>query len=212
MRILRLKRQGTLWALLQLEDGTTLRCPLAVAADFRLHKGQELSAEQLQELEEASLRWLIRHRALRLLARRAHSREELRRKLLHRFPTAHSLIDVLLQQLEEEGYLDDRAYAEAFVRQWLERKPAAPARLVAELRHRGIPPESAQEVVARILPQTAVLEQARRAAQRKLRLLRHKPIARQRQALLGYLSRQGFPAAVIRHILHDSFPELPDEE
>lgn len=47
--------------------------------------------------------------AVRLLGRRAHSREELRQKLRRRGSAAE--VEPVLRRLEERGYLDDREFA-----------------------------------------------------------------------------------------------------
>ncbi|GBD06768.1 Regulatory protein RecX [bacterium HR21] len=211
MRIVRLRQQSQLWADILLEDGTHLRCPLSVVAELGLRKGDELSAASLEELRRRSRLWHIRHEALRFLARRAHTREELRRKLARKFPEDGTVIEEVLGQLSQEGYLDDAAFAEAFARARLERRAASSLRLFAELRRRGVAPEIAHRVLRHLLPEDAVLEQARRAAQEKLRRLHSHDPHRRWRALAGYLSRQGFPAAAIRQILQECFPELPGE-
>ena len=81
---------------------------------------------------------------LRLLARRAHSRVELRRKLARR-GYSEEAIHTALARLAELGYLDDAAFAAAHVR----RRSGArgPLALSAELAARGVD----KRVVGRIL-------------------------------------------------------------
>lgn len=213
MRILRIRRHGRVEAELFLEDGTPLRCPLPVLADFGLRKGDELSPGELATLQRESLRWLIRHTALRLLARRAHSRDELHRKLLRKFPNQLTLIEAVLDQLTQDGYVDDRAYAVAYVRRWVERKSVSPRQLLALLQRRGIEPELATSVVANAMPEEVVLEHARRAVERKLRSLPMADMQQQWRAVAGYLGRRGFPPAIIRRVLQEYFGQSElDEE
>ena len=74
--------------------------------------------------------------ALRLLVRREHSRRELHFKLERREIDA-TVIDVVLAQLVEDGYLSDARFAEVFVRSRHERG-VGPLRIRAELRERGV--------------------------------------------------------------------------
>jgi len=74
--------------------------------------------------------------ALRLLVRREHSQRELRFKLERR-DTAAAVIDAVLAQLVDEGYLSDARFAEVFVRSRHERG-TGPLRIRAELRERGV--------------------------------------------------------------------------
>ncbi len=212
MRIVRIRREGNSCSILT-DTGELLRCPLPIAADFRLRKGDELSPERLAELEHATQCWHLRTAALRFLARRAHSRAELRRKLLRRAAVPTELVEDVLDALEREGYLDDAAYAREFAQSLIRRKATSALRLELELRRRGIEPALAQSIAAELLPEELVYEQARRAAQRKLRLLAAQPTDKQRRAVAGYLARQGFPAPLIGKLLRELFPHAaPDTD
>ena len=74
--------------------------------------------------------------ALRLLVRREHSERELRFKLERR-DTDDAVIDAVLAQLVDEGYLSDARFAEVFVRSRHERG-VGPLRIRVELRERGV--------------------------------------------------------------------------
>ncbi|MBR9870696.1 MAG: regulatory protein RecX [Gammaproteobacteria bacterium] len=74
--------------------------------------------------------------ALRLLARREHSRQELALKLRQR-KLEQSMIDLVLDEYEEEGWLDDRRFADVFSRQRID-AGYGPVRIMAELQQRGV--------------------------------------------------------------------------
>ncbi len=79
---------------------------------------------------------VCRRRALDLLARREHSRLELKHKLLARafVPT---LVDDVLDALQADGLLDEGRFLESFIRTRIG-KGQGPTRIVAELDQRGI--------------------------------------------------------------------------
>lgn len=82
----------------------------------------------------------MQNAALRLLARREHSRRELQQKLAARFrrePAAAVLVDGILDRLETEGLLSEQRFAESLLRQLLERG-FGPRRIEQELRSRGV--------------------------------------------------------------------------
>nr|WP_166269522.1 regulatory protein RecX [Marinobacter caseinilyticus] len=83
-----------------------------------------------------------RSSALRLLARREHSRQELRLKLCQR-KIPNATIEQVLDEFEQEGWLSDERFAEVYGRQ---RRDLAygPVRIRSELQQRGVPlwPES----------------------------------------------------------------------
>jgi regulatory protein len=81
----------------------------------------------------------LRSRALRLLARREHSRQELARKL-----AAHAAegedVDALLDDLVKRGWLSDARYAEQAIRAKARR--FGPLKLTHQLRARGLDAET----------------------------------------------------------------------
>lgn len=78
----------------------------------------------------------IQAAALRLLTRREHSRRELFNKLTARGFAARP-VDAVLEQLSEQGWLDDRRFAESYARQRIQ-KGYGPMRVAYELRQAGI--------------------------------------------------------------------------
>jgi regulatory protein len=85
----------------------------------------------------------LRARALRFLALREHSRLELSRKLNRHLGGAEvpGALDVLLDDLEREGWLSDQRFAEQWVAS--RSKRFGDARIRQELRARGIEADNA---------------------------------------------------------------------
>ncbi len=79
----------------------------------------------------------IRRAAMDLLARREHSRTELYRKLLRRFPYDSELIENEIETLNGEGLQSDLRLAEAFARSRANRVQG-PVKIRAELRGKGV--------------------------------------------------------------------------
>jgi regulatory protein len=81
----------------------------------------------------------LRARAMRLLARREHSRAELERKLSH---IAHEGDDVgiVIEELAQRGWLSDARYAEQTVRAKARR--FGPLKVAHELRAKGVADEA----------------------------------------------------------------------
>jgi regulatory protein len=83
--------------------------------------------------------------AVALLARREHSRTELRRKLARRgFP--QPLVDEVLDALETENLLSDQRFAECFVVQRTARG-LGPLKIRYELRERGVSDDLAAQFI-----------------------------------------------------------------
>ncbi len=78
----------------------------------------------------------IRVKALMLIGRREYSRQELSNKLQKKFENI-DLIDSVLDDLEQSGYLDDTRYAEMFIRSHFS-KGHGPIRIAHELNAKGV--------------------------------------------------------------------------
>jgi len=135
----------------------------------------------------------LRARALRLLARREHSRAELSRKLAPRAESPEAL-ESLLDSLEQKKQLSDARFAEARARQ-LARK-YGPARIRHDLKASGID----ASLVERLSEGgEGELERARAILDRKYR----SPAAtrEERAKRMRFLQSRGFSTDVIFRLL-----------
>ena len=161
------------------------------------HDGDEISADRWSAILARSALIQARGQALSLLSRSEHSRFLLRRKLLqrHHEPTT---IDAVLDELQEDGSLDDGRYAESWVRSRLRSHPEGRAHLVGGLRSRGIDAELAERAVAAVLDQESV---SMLATARDLvdRMTRRRPLSPERIA--DRLYRRGFSSEIVRRVV-----------
>lgn len=84
---------------------------------------------------------------LKMLARRSHSKAEVRRRLERRGIAAGE-IETALGRLEELGYLSDRAYARERAHALVESRRMGPASVVRRLSAEGIDESDAEAAVA----------------------------------------------------------------
>jgi len=140
----------------------------------------------------------VRIAAVRLLARREHTKDELRRKLTRRgHPQA--CVESVVAALDEASYVSDVRFAEGFVRVRAERGQG-PLRIRAELRERGVADALADEV----LTETADYWLERARAARRKRFGPAAPVERgewNRQA--RFLAQRGYPSDLIFRVLSD---------
>ena len=136
----------------------------------------------------------LRERALRLLARREHSRSELGRKL-----TAHvgpgDDLEALLEDLQRRKLLSDERYAESRTHA-LSRKLGA-ARIAYELRAKGLDKGLAER--ASEAARATEVERARAVWMRKFRTA---PATREERAKqMRFLQSRGFSFDAIRAVV-----------
>lgn len=140
----------------------------------------------------------VRDNALRLLARREHSAQELRQKLLLREHPAE-LIDAAIRELAEQNLLSDARFAEAFVRSRGTRG-YGPQRIRAELRQRGVDPTVAEDS----LRSSEEDWQARALAQYRKRFGTQPPRdVAERSKRYRFLMNRGFTTDQVRRVLDD---------
>lgn len=139
----------------------------------------------------------LRSRALRLLARREHSRRELQRKLL---PLAADPdeIERLLDELAARGWLAERRVAEQLIH--ARRGRFGAGRIRQELLAKGV----AEEVVEAALPELKAgeLEAARAVWQRKFKAAPSNAKERARQ--VRFMQGRGFSMETIMKVMRSA--------
>jgi len=190
--------------LLHLDAGDPIEVTLEAIELTRLGVGDALSGEVRSKLLDLDADVRVREIALGLLGHRARTRQELARKLRRKgFTTAR--IDACLHRLEERGLLNDAAVAAALVRDRLRHRPRGEARLVSELRAKGIEANTASETISRVFADEAVSDSALAREAVSAWLQRQGAAVREaigdrrsperdkaRRRLYGYLARRGF--------------------
>ena len=142
----------------------------------------------------------LRERALRLLARREHSRAELARKL-QAYAGPVDDLDTLLDELARRKLLSDERYAEARANK-LSRKYGA-TRVAHELRASGIGKELV--LAASKAAKETEFERAREVWRRKFRVL---PRTREERAKhMRFLQSRGFSFDAIRIVVGGSLED-----
>lgn len=192
------------------DDEDRPRAEIALDLTLRagLAKGDELTDARLAALTAEDEVYRGREAALSLLSHRARTRVELSRRL-RRKEFGPEIVERVLEWLGERGYLDDRAFAEAFVRDRLRLRPRGRMALLRELRGKGVDDATATAAVdavmeARDVDEAALAQDAARAWARRnrsaLRRAASSPDERQRvrRRLYGHLARRGFVGDAVR--------------
>jgi len=156
--------------------------------------GLELEESGAEALSLAAEATEAERRALALLARAEQCRLGLEMKLAKR-ELGRRAVALALDRLAAEGLLDDRRYAEAWLRTRL-KKGEGPSRLLLALRARGIGEEAAKAALAEVLGPEERDSALAKAARRELGRAEG-----DRDRAAQALRAQGFKAAEIRACL-----------
>lgn len=153
--------------------------------DSKLVVGQELTPEQVNDYKQLSDDDKLYGRVLQYIALRPRSEWEIK-TYMERKKASPALASSILNKLSISGYIDDRKFAEAFVRDRQLLKPTSRRKLQLELRKKNVPTTIIEEVIAEEGGQdsTALHE----IIFRKRRQSKYQDDLK----LMQYLSRQGF--------------------
>jgi regulatory protein len=156
-----------------------------------LREGDEVDEALAEALAQETFTLAATEKAVQYLARREHSREELRRKLLRKeYPQA--AVEGALDACERRGYLDDERFARLWTESRIRRRPDGPKKVEAALLSKGVSREIAERVVAELFTEEVIEETLRRAAQKGRRRAGDDPLR-----LKNYLLSRGFTAPLI---------------
>jgi regulatory protein len=170
-----------------------------VIGRLKLSVGRALGPADEAQLREEGEVLAAYDRALDLLAFRARSATELRRRLVQKGIEAPRA-EAAVARLVEQGHVDDRAYARAVVRSKALGGGASKRRVGQELARRGVDRQVADDAVAEVWAEEAVdqSETVERLARRRLASLRGLDAPVRRRRLYAFLARRGYDADEIR--------------
>jgi regulatory protein len=139
----------------------------------------------------------LKARALGLLARREHSREELRRKLSPRVEEGDDL-EALLDELARKGWLSEARFVEQTVR--AKSRKFGPLKIAQHLREKGIGDEAIADAIA--AAETGQDETL--AAVWRSRFGQPPRDAAEKARQVRFLQARGFPLESILRLLRDA--------
>ncbi len=169
-----------------------------------LTSGMPWTEELATELEHCAAIAKARTTSLGLLSRRPWGTAELRRRLERR-GFARDVALGVVNGLVEDGWMDDRAFAEALCRSWLKRSPAGSRWLLHKLAEKGVHRELAESVVEDLVAGTDEQTEAERLAHDRLRKMASVPEETARRRVAAALRRRGFDAETTRAAIDAAF-------
>ncbi|GIM47880.1 hypothetical protein DNHGIG_34290 [Collibacillus ludicampi] len=175
-----------------------LRVRREVVVKAKLRVGQVLSSEELDALRAEEQLGFAKDLAIKYLAARPRSAYQLRVYLVRK-GFSEAVIQQVFQFLSEYGYVDDKRYAEGFVRSRLQDRPRSERMLRFELQQKGI----ADEVIDEVLASACVDDQKTALALARARLAKMRDVDERvlTRRLGSFLARRGYRMGTIQEIL-----------
>lgn len=132
-------------------------------------------------------------KALKLLVLREHTRSELERKLKDK-GYAGLAVQAALDRLEKEGSLDDRRFAEVFIRSRLKKNPEGRFLLAMRLEQKGCRKDAYQEILDEVFNSGEYVPYLKPAVEKSLRI-------RGKEKTLSAFIQKGFKASMIESLI-----------
>jgi regulatory protein len=138
--------------------------------------------------------------ALCALMRRAHSVQEMQKKLA-RYTRNDLLVRAVMARLKENGQLNDARYAQQFSRNRTQSRKQGQFRIARELRARGVADADINSALETSAAESDSAAMVRQRIERKLKSNRGAVDERKIASIYASLLRAGFPSDLIRREL-----------
>lgn len=181
-----------------------------VLVKFGLHKGMSVDPVELGDWVRADEQAKIRQAVYRYLSYRARSAHEVRTYLAQK-DWDPELCEQIITECIQQGYLNDRAFAEEWVKSRQTRKGLGKNRLRQELQKKGIASKDIEGVIAQI-DEEEERQKAMELAERRYLRIQTEPWPKIERRIGQYLLRQGYRADMVYSILHTLKARKRDEE
>jgi regulatory protein len=151
-------------------------------------------------------------RAVKLLAAKPRSVEELRERLLKGRGTDEVVVNTVIARLQEYGYLDDERFAFSYASFKVKQRPVGRRRLERDLKLKKIDSAVASEALELVFAETPEEQLIDQAIAKRLRI-RGKPKNRaEAKSLFDHLLRQGFQFEVVSEKVRALATDYTDED
>lgn len=172
-----------------------LGLPLEIVYKAKLSIGRKISRRRLEKLAQESGLEKVLNKVYRFLSFRPRSRKEIERYLRGK-KVGEVFKNLVIRQLERQGYVDDWKFACWWVEQRIEGRPVSKEILKRELFQKGISPKISSKIIQSLLPPPNLL--ALKVAQKKAERYKDLPLAELRRKLTRILARRGFDWETIK--------------
>ncbi len=193
MKIERVSRKDEKNVFVYFDNGERLILSEDTFFNSGLRKGDEISEDRFSYFIEQNIIYHIKQRALSFIARRFHSERELLIKLKSK-SYEERLIKIVLSELKQRDFIDDKIFANHFVEEKLKKKLWGKNKIRAALFSKGV----SASIIDEVLDEFSIDEEQNDTAFElavkkydKLKL-RESDMRRLKQKIIAFLLSRGF--------------------
>ncbi|MED4475622.1 recombination regulator RecX [Oceanobacillus caeni] len=167
----------------------------AVLVEFNLRKGLEMSDSMIEMLLEKDSIQKSYTMAIHFLSYRMRTKKEMREYLVKK-EVIPEQITIIMERLIKEKLLDDKLFAEMFVRTRMNTSSKGPLLIKKELIEKGVTSAIVEEAI-HLYPYEAQFEKVSKMLEKKINAGKRESYKQQIQKLQANLLQKGFSQAVI---------------
>lgn len=159
-----------------------------------------LKVHNKSEDNSLETRILLRGKMLGLLGRREYSVQELKKKILEKFPEESLLIEEVLLECQRKNWVSDVRYANEFIREKSEYGGWGPMKITQKLREKGIESSLIESSLEAEFPEDKQRILLQELAEKKWKLLYKKTAADRKGAVQRFLLSRGFSFQLVLEV------------
>lgn len=196
-----------------LDDGQIISLAYEIFLKNNLKLNQEISEAFLSKILKEDKLYQIKQHTLKYLSLRAHSKNELRIKLLQKnFET--QLINIILDELEKGKFIDDESFAQHFAEEKIKASRWGKNKINAELMKRGVASQIISKVIEEKLGGESEIEAGLELARKKVKNLTNRKVEQKKiqNSIYSFLISRGYDYDACKQIISRLFngDELAD--
>lgn len=203
MNIVKVSKSGRNRVALFFDDGSNITVAYEIFLKNQLKLKQEISPDVHSFILSEDQKYLAKQYALNFLAKRHHSKSEIRTKLKQK-KIAIDLIELVLNELEQKKYLDDYAFAKIFLDEKIKTKRWGKFKIKAELIKRGISASIIEETLKEKFVGGSEIETGLELAHKKFNVLAKREVdpKKIKANIFSFLISRGYDYDSCQNILN----------
>lgn len=191
------------------DDNFSLGIHEDILVKYGLKKGMEISDEFIQDILMAEEKNKTLHYCLNRLSYRARSEKELRQSMERKGYTNDN-IEAAIEYCKENGYIDDLAFAKAFVNDKTNLNKYGPERIRYDLMVKGFSRDIIDQAL--VVDRDVQLDMARELASKKISSYKGDSKRDIYRKLSGFLQRKGFTYDVVSSVVRERLEDFDQDE
>ncbi len=208
MKIVKAGSSGRKRVEIVFDDGQIITLAFEIFLKNHLKINQVISDEFLSALINEDQKYLVKQSALNYIARRHHSKNEIKTKLLQK-KFDKILIEQTLNDLEAKKYVDDITFSRLFTDEKIKSKRWGKNKIKAELMKRGVASQVISNVIEENFGGETEIEAGLELARNKLKKLMNRKMDEKKIQvnLYSFLVSRGYDYDACKQIIYKLFKD-----